>query len=137
MISAIESHYTTILFLHVGCVVLSGALFTLRGLLRVRNAAVANHILLRIGAYLIDSTLLVTAILLTSILHQYPFVNGWLTAKVLLVLVYILLGSITLKRACTPTSRLVSLAAALSTFALIVGIAVAHDRLRWLSVIRC
>ena len=132
----LESHYTDIRFLHVGCVAFSGALFTLRGLLRVGDVAVANHIALRVSSYVIDSTLLIAAILLTTILHQYPFVNGWLTAKLLLLLLYILLGSIALKRAQTPAGRLASLVAALSTFSLIIAVAVTHQPFGWLPLLR-
>ena len=129
-------HYADIRIAHVVCVVLSGTLFALRGVLRVREVSAANHIVLRIGSYVIDSMLLATAVSLACILHQYPFVNAWLTAKVLLLLVYIAFGSITLKSALAPPGRLAALAAALATFALIVGVAIAHDPLGWFAPLR-
>jgi uncharacterized membrane protein SirB2 len=134
--STIASHYSDILFLHIGCVALSGTLFTLRGVLRVCDIAAANHNALRIASYVIDSILLSAAILLAAILGQYPFVNGWLTTKVLLILVYVLLGSAALRGARTPAGRLVALVAALSVFALIIGVAITHDPLGWLSPMR-
>ena len=121
-------HYAEILSLHVGCVALSGSLFTFRGLLRTNGSPLANHRALRILSYLIDTTLLVAAVLLTLILHQYPFVNGWLTAKVLLLAVYIGLGIIALQRARTTRGRSAALIAALLTFAAIIAIAVHHVR---------
>lgn len=77
----LASHYADIRFIDVGCVVLSGSLFTVRGLSRIGNFAVANHWLLRVTSYIIDSTLLASAILLTLGLRQCPFVDSWLTAK--------------------------------------------------------
>jgi uncharacterized membrane protein SirB2 len=50
-------------------------------------------------SYVTDTTLLVAGILLTLIIHQYPFVNGWLTAKVLLLPCHIGLGLIALRLA--------------------------------------
>ena len=62
--------------------------------------------------------------------------NGWLTAKLLLLLLYIPLGSIALKRARTPAGRLASLVAALSTFTLIISVAVTHQPFGWLPLLR-
>ena len=48
---------------------------------------------LRYLSYTIDTVLLTAALMLATILHQYPFVHAWLTVKVLLLVVYIVLGS--------------------------------------------
>lgn len=122
----LAAHYAEIRFLHVGCAALSGSLFTFRGLLRIKRSPLANHRALRAASYLIDTTLLIAAVLLTFILHQYPFVNGWLTAKVLLLALYIGLGITTLQRARTMRGRSVALIGALLTFAAIVAIAILH-----------
>lgn len=132
----LESPYLAILALHVGCVALSGGLFAVRGLLRIADRSIANHKALRIGSYLIDSTLLIAAILLTIIVHQYPFVDGWLTAKLLLLLLYIAAGSAALKYARTRAGRVAAYVAALSIFAFIVGVAVTHQPFGWLTLMR-
>jgi uncharacterized membrane protein SirB2 len=132
----LTSHYQQILALHVGSVTFSGSLFAIRGILRLYNRPIANHRALRVLSYVVDTTLLVAAILLTLILHQYPFVNAWLTAKLLLLMLYIALGTIALKRARTTVSRSVALVAALVTFACIVGVAITHDPAGWLLLIR-
>jgi hypothetical protein len=46
--------------------------------------------------------LLVAALTLTAIVRQYLFVHGWLTVKVVLLVVYVVLGSLALKRGKTP-----------------------------------
>jgi len=132
----LASHYLQILHLHIGCVVASGSLFTARGLLRIANSPMANHRALRILSYVIDTALLIAAILLTLILHQYPFENGWLTTKVLLLIVYIGLGTIALKRARTAARRSVAVLAALLVFAFIIGVAVTHQPAGWLLFLR-
>lgn len=131
----LASHFADIWFIHVGCVALSGTLFTVRGLFRVGNSAVAHHLVLRVSSYIIDTTLLTSAILLTLILRQYPFVEPWLTAKVLLLILYIALGTVTLRRASTRFGRVAALAGSLGTFIAIIGVAIAHDPAGWLKLI--
>jgi uncharacterized membrane protein SirB2 len=130
------SHFAAIRTVHITCVALSGSLFLVRGLLRIAAVPAANHRLLRLTSYAIDSTLSGAAILLTVILHQYPFPDAWLTTKLLLLVVYIVLGTCALKRARTPTGQSVALCFALLTFAYIVGVAITHQPSGWLSMIR-
>jgi uncharacterized membrane protein SirB2 len=129
----LASHYTDIRQLHIACVILSGSLFTFRGLLHVAGVTIVNHLAMRIASWLIDTVLLVAAILLTLIVHQYPFVHAWLTIKMLLLLLYIVLGYIALKRARTRRGRVVAFIAALLAFGLILGVAVRHDPAGWLA----
>ena len=136
MTPVLTAHYQQILLLHIGSVTFSGSLFATRGILRLCNLPVANHRALRVLSYIVDTTLLVAAILLTLILHQYPFVNAWLTTKLLLLVLYIALGTIALKRARTTVGRSVALVAALTTFVFIVGVAITHDPAGWLLLIR-
>ncbi len=119
----------------MGCVALSGSLFTLRGVLRINGAVVANHLALRIASIVIDTVLLTAAVLLTLIVHQYPFLNGWLTAKVLLLVLYVVLGSIALRRAKSRMGQIAAFGAALLTFAAIVGVAITHQPLGWLTLL--
>jgi uncharacterized membrane protein SirB2 len=119
--------YAEIKLVHVLCVALSGSLFTLRGTLMLAGSPIANQLLLRYASYAIDTTLLTAALLLTTILRQYPFVQGWLTVKVLLLTVYIVLGVFALRRGRTRLVRGVSFATALAVFLFIVSVAVAHD----------
>jgi uncharacterized membrane protein SirB2 len=85
-------YYSHLHQLHVACVALSGALSASRALLRIKAAPLANHRAVRMPSYVIDTALLLAGILLTLTIHQYPFVNAWLTAKVLLLPCYIALG---------------------------------------------
>ena len=74
-----------------------------------------------------DTVLLLSAIAMTMIIKQYPFVDSWLTAKVLGLLCYIVLGTIALKRGRTKTIRVTAGIGALLVFAYIVSTALQHD----------
>ena len=119
--------YPQIKFIHVLAVILSGSLFTLRGLLMLAGSRHYNRIGFRVASWVIDTTLLVAALTLVAILHQYPFVHAWLTVKVLLLVVYIVLGTWALKRGRTPRMRAVCFFAALAVFAFIVSVAIVHN----------
>ncbi|HVT31499.1 MAG TPA: SirB2 family protein [Rhodanobacteraceae bacterium] len=119
--------YPDIKFVHVLCVVLSGSLFALRGGMRMFGWSHANHAALRYASYAIDTTLLTAALMLVTLLHQYPFVQAWLTVKVLFLVVYVVLGSIALKRGRTSGIRAASYGAALVVYLFIVSVAHTHD----------
>lgn len=119
--------YAQIKFVHVLCVLLSGGLFALRGGLLLAGVRQANHLVLRGLSYAIDTTLLTAALMLVSIIHQYPFVNAWLTLKILLLLVYIVLGVYALRRGRTRASRAACFGAALLVYAFMLSIAHAHS----------
>ena len=81
---------------------------------------------LRYPSYAIDTLLLTAALMLTSVVHQYPFGNGWLTMKVALLVAYVVLGSVALKRGRTRRIRIAAFAAALLTVGFLVSVARAH-----------
>jgi uncharacterized membrane protein SirB2 len=124
---AIETFYLQIRAVHVAAVIASGLLFAMRGVAVQWGARWAMSTTARWTSYLIDSVLLTAALMLVSILHQYPFVNGWLTAKVSLLVVYIVLGTFALKRGATPAIRTACFIAALSVYLYIGSIAIEHD----------
>lgn len=122
-------YYLPIKLVHVAAVLASGGLFLLRGLGVQLGAAWPQVAPVRMLSYVIDTTLLIAALMLSSMLRQYPFVHGWLTAKVLLLVVYIVLGILALKRGRTKAVRLVSWVSALVVYAMIISIARTHDPL--------
>lgn len=122
-----SGYYLQIRFAHVLLVCCSGALFATRGLLAVAGISWANHPALRRLSYAIDTGLLAAALLLVAILHQYPFVQPWLTTKVLLLVVYIALGTYALRRARTQAVRVAAYVAALLVFLFIASVAWRHD----------
>lgn len=121
--------YLQILWIHIGCVIASGSLFFTRGCMMLAGMPVANHVALRRISVVIDSPLLAAAIALTTIIHQYPFVQAWLTVKVILLVVYIVLGVFALRRGRTRAVRATCFAAAMLVFLFIVTVARTHDPL--------
>lgn len=119
--------FPQILALHVGTVMISGTLFALRGAGRMADWRIVNHAAVRYFSYLNDTVLLGAAILLTMIIHQYPWVDAWLTVKVSLLLVYIVLGAIALRHGRTPRVRALAYVAALATFGFIVSVALTQN----------
>jgi uncharacterized membrane protein SirB2 len=125
-----EVYYAQIRAVHIAAVVASGGLFLLRGAgVNLFSAAWPMWAPVRYLSYSIDTVLLTAALMLMTIVHQYPFVHAWLTVKVLLLVIYIVLGSFALKRAKTRSERLGYYAAALIVFAFIFGVARAHNPL--------
>jgi uncharacterized membrane protein SirB2 len=121
--------YPQIKWVHVAAVICSGLLFALRGAAHLAGARWAMAAPLRFLSYFIDTALLTAALMLATVLHQYPFVHAWLTVKVLLLIVYIVLGSLALKRAPTQRARVICYLAALGVYLLIVSVARAHHPL--------
>ena len=121
--------YPQIKAVHVAAVIASGSLFLLRGFAVQLGAKWAMAAPLRYLSYSIDTVLLTAALMLVTIVHQYPFAQGWLTAKVLLLIVYVALGSFALKRGRTRAVRISCWIAALLVYLFIISIARTHSPL--------
>jgi uncharacterized membrane protein SirB2 len=108
---------------HTISVVLSFMLFLLRGAWVLNGHALPRHIVLRTTPHVIDTILLTSAIWLTTIIRQYPFSDAWLTAKVLLLVAYVALGSLALRRARTRAGRALAFGGAVLAFLFLVSVA--------------
>ena len=118
--------YLIVKYVHVGSVILSFALFLLRGTLMFADVGWRRHALLRIGPHVVDTVLLGSALTLSWLLRQYPFVHSWLTVKIVALVLYIVLGSLALKRAPTMRLRAAFFGLAVLTFLFIVSVARTH-----------
>lgn len=127
-----SEYYPEIRLVHVYAVIASGSLFLLRGILLFSGAPWAGAAALRILSYGVDTVLLTAALMLTSIIGQYPFVHSWLTVKVMLLFVYIALGVLAFRTRYTRAFRLSAWFLALGVFAFIVSVARAHHPLGFL-----
>jgi len=128
--------YLPIKWVHIGAVSLSGCLFALRGGASLAGAAWPHAAPVRYASYTIDTVLLSAALMLAAILPAGYFANHWLTTKLLLIVVYIVLGAFTLRRARSRRARALCFAAALIAFASVIGIAIAHHPLGWVLLLR-
>ena len=123
--------YLAVRWLHVGCAALTIAGFAGRGVLMLRGSALLEHRFVRVAPHVVDTVLLASAVWLAWFLGQVPFVHGWITAKVLALLAYIVLGSIALKRGRTKAIRAGAFAAALAAAAYLVAVALTRDAAPW------
>jgi len=113
--------------IHVGCVIVSLAGFGARGLLMLADSPRLNARLVRVAPHVVDTLLLASALWLCWLLGQYPFVQAWLTAKVLGLLAYIGFGTVALRRGRTKPVRVAALLAAVLAAAYVVAVALTRD----------
>lgn len=122
--------YAQLKWAHVAAVLVSGTLFFLRGLMvQAGRQDIAMSAPPRYASYAIDTALLTTAVLLLTILPGATYANGWLTVKLALLIVYVVCGSLALKRAPTQRLRLAFFVAALLAYGSMFSIARAHHPL--------
>jgi uncharacterized membrane protein SirB2 len=114
---------------HMVSVLLSFTLFLARGAWVLAGRSLPRHPVLRALPHTVDTVLLTSALWLTTIIRQYPFSHGWLTTKVVLLVVYIVLGSLALRRAPTQASRAAAFIAAVLTFLFLYTVARSHHPL--------
>lgn len=125
--------YLAVKHLHITCAAISGSFFIVRGIWKMRDSAMLERRWVRILPHLVDTLLLASALTMVFWSGQYPFVQNWLTAKVLALLAYIALGTIALKRGKTPAIRAWALAAAVTLFGYILAVAISRQALPFLS----
>lgn len=125
--------YPLAVWLHVGLVVTSVALFAARGLGVLGRQAWPMRRVWRGLSVWIDVGLLSAGATLWYLLRFNPWHDHWLGAKLVLLVVYIVLGSFALKRARTRSGQLLCLVAALLCVAFMASIALRHSPLGWWS----
>jgi uncharacterized membrane protein SirB2 len=115
--------YALIKYVHLFSVALSLTGFFLRGLLAMRDSPLLKARWIKVLPHINDTILLAAALSLAVMSDQYPFVSGWVTAKVLGVIAYIILGSLALRAGSSPRTRIVCWLAAMAVFGWIVSVA--------------
>ena len=124
--------YLALKWIHIACAILSITGFAVRGVLMLRDSPLLAARWVRVAPHLVDSVLLASALWLTVLIQQYPFKESWLTAKLLALLAYILLGTVALKRGRSKAIRAVAFALALATALYIVAVALTRNPLGFL-----
>lgn len=119
--------YTLIKLLHVTTVIISGTGFILRlGLMLWREAWLGLRGV-KVLPHINDTLLLISGITLAVLSRQSPLDQGWLLAKLVALLGYILLGMLALKPRFTKPARLGFGLLALLVFAYIVSVALTRQ----------
>jgi uncharacterized membrane protein SirB2 len=133
-IDKIERHhlsYLTIKYLHISFVILSFTLFFLRGIWMLQSSPLLTRRWTKIFPHIIDTALLVSAIALAIQLSISPLAAPWLMTKIIALVVYIVLGTIAIKRGRTRKIRITAWVAAMLVFLYIVGVAMTHNPMPW------
>jgi uncharacterized membrane protein SirB2 len=112
-------YYQLIKTIHITTAVLSLLGFVLRGWWMAKESPLLQHKMVKIFPHVNDTLLLTAAIFLSIMSGLYPFVEGWLGAKVVLLIGYIVAGIFALKRGKSKQARLVAFVIALVCISLI------------------
>ena len=124
-------YYLSIKSLHITLVTLSGALFLLRGVLMLRSSATLQMKILKIAPHIIDTGLLIAGVSLAVLSGLKPGATPWIMAKLIALAVYIVLGTIAIKRGKTYPIRATAFVAALCTFGYMIAVALTKNPMPW------
>lgn len=121
--------YLLLRHIHITSVALSGVGFFVRGIWMLLDSPMLRQRWVRVVPHIVDTVLLASAIALAVISSQYPLAQNWLTAKVVGLVVYVVLGAMALRRGKTKAARVAYFIAALLVFGYIVSVAMARNPL--------
>ena len=127
----IASVYPLARWMHIALVIASVSLFAARAIGVLTLQAWPMRAAWRRASVLIDVGLLSAGITLWTLLQFHPLHDPWLGAKLVLLVVYIVLGSFALKRAPTRATKASFFVAALACVAFLASIALRHHPLGW------
>ena len=119
--------------IHISLALMSLSGFLLRAYWMWFANPLLQHRVSRFLPHVIDSLLLLTGLYMVWSYRIYPTQHPWLAAKLSALLLYIVFGSLALKRAPTRRWRGVFLLLALATFGYMLGAARSHRAWSWMS----
>ena len=126
--------YSLLKTIHMSTALLTLVSFSLRGVWMLRDSPMLWRRWVKIVPHVIDAILLASAVALMVQIHQYPGTQAWLSAKVVAIVIYIVLGSIALKRGRTKAIRITAWLGALTVYAYIVTVALTHRAMPFLTL---
>lgn len=121
-------YYLPIKNLHMTAVGLSILFFVIRAYWSVTGSALLQRRVVRIVPHVVDSVLLICGVILAAMIGPN---QPWILTKIILLVCYIGVGTIAIKRGRTPATRLAAALAAIAIFIYIVGVAIRHDPASW------
>jgi uncharacterized membrane protein SirB2 len=115
--------------IHLLTVALTITGFIIRGIWMIQGSPLLEMRAVRTFPHVNDTLLLISALWTAAMVGQYPFVNGWLTAKVIGAVAYILLGAVALTYGPTRQIRVLAFIGSLLCFAYVVTVAITKNPL--------
>lgn len=125
----LSEYYLIIKELHRTLAYTSGGFFAIRGIAVMLGHTWPVLKSVRRISQLIDTGLLLAALLLLGVLHLNPFTTPWLAVKLTLLVLYIAFGIVALHGQRRRSIRLITWALAMFCFINIIGVAISHDPL--------
>ncbi len=126
--------YSALKFIHIGTAILTISGFILRGAWMMSGSPNLEQRIVRIAPHIIDTIFLLSGIALIQVLKLPVLNQPWLLMKFTALVVYILLGTIALRRGKTRQIRVTAFLLALATFAYIAGVAMSKSLGSWLAL---
>lgn len=123
--------YPIMKHLHMTFAFLTLFSFALRGVWMMRQSPLLRQRWVKIAPHIIDTLLLVTALILAGMLRYNPAAHPWLMAKIIALVVYIALGVVAFRHS-NPKVRLLAWCAAMITIIYIISVAFSKSPLGFL-----
>ena len=126
-------HYLLIKVIHLMSVSASFVLYTVRGVWMLTDSPWCDTFWARRLPHVNDTILLTAGLALTAIVHQYPGTHGWLTAKLVGLLVHIGLGFVAFRASLSMRARIIAWVGSLLAFGYVVTVALTRNPLPLMS----
>jgi uncharacterized membrane protein SirB2 len=117
--------------IHVTCALLTALSFTVRGIWMMQDSMYLKIRFTRIAPHVIDTLLLLSAIVMLIQFHISVIEQPWLLAKITALILYIVLGMMAFRFARTKIQKITSWFAALVVLACIFAFALTKRVIFW------
>jgi uncharacterized membrane protein SirB2 len=121
--------------IHLSCVALSFAGFFIRGVWMIIDSPNLQRRWVKTAPHIIDTLLLVSAVILAVQMRVSPLEHSWLMAKIIALLAYIGIGTVALKQGRSKQVRVTAWLLGLATFMYIVSVAFTKSTMGWLVLV--
>ena len=123
--------YAALKYVHICMAAASIGGFVLRGWWMMNASPLLARRSVRVLPHVVDTVFLISGVGMVMLTSVALLQTGWLQTKLALLVAYVLLGTVALKRGRTKPLRVAAFAGAVLTFAYIVGVALAKSPLGW------
>lgn len=121
--------YMMVKHLHLTLIAVSVLFFITRYIWVMTDSAMMQKKWVKIVPHIVDTFLLISAMVLCVLLSQYPFATGWLTEKFIGLLLYIFFGLLALKIAKDKKIKTIGFVLAIGTIVFMGKLAVTKQAL--------
>ena len=127
--------YLTLKIVHVSAAILTISGFTLRGIWMLQKSPNLDRKAVRVAPHIVDTVFLLSGIALIQVMHLPVLSQPWLLTKFAVLVIYVLLGMVALRRGRTIRIRTTAFVLALVAFGYIAGVALSKSMASWFAVV--